>query len=389
MPSDALPPHAYRRSPKIFLLIRALSAGGAETQVVQLANALGERGIPVSIVTLYDNGPLEQAIDRSKVGRYSLGKRERWDVVRPIARLLRLLRRHRPALLYAFLPAQTTLAALLQPFLPPCRLVFGLRSSLDYRRTDWLQRAVYALETRLARGAALVIVNSLAGRDAALRRGLSADRLVVVDNLIDPVRYAPDPASRIRQRAAWRIPDAAPLIGMAARLDPMKGHPTFLDAAGCLLKTHPDVRFVLVGDGPAAYAETLRRAAATRGLDRALLWTGDCRDMRAAYNALDIACLSSDEGEGFPNAIAEAMACGVPVVATDVGDTARLIGDTGLVVPPRNPRRLAEAWAALLATDRVRLGQAARQRILSEFDTGRVVDHNVRVLNSLIHSRIV
>src|ERR1700735_177248 len=115
MPPARMPESINAGKPMVFLLIRALSVGGAERQVVQLANALGSRGISVSIVTLYDNGPLEQAIDRQHVGHLSLGKRGRWDMVWPVFRLIRLLRRERPAVLYAFLPAQTALAGLLYP----------------------------------------------------------------------------------------------------------------------------------------------------------------------------------------------------------------------------------------------------------------------------------
>jgi len=370
----------------VFLLIRALSVGGAERQVVQLANALAQQGIPVSIATLYDNGPLEQAIDTRRVRRFSLGKHSRWDMVRPLFRLVRLLRRERPAILYAFLPGQTALASLLHPLLPPHRLVFGLRSSLDYRQADWLQRLVYALETRLARHAALIIANSEAGRQAALRRGMPSDRLVVIGNLVDTEAFAPDPASRTRQRAAWGVAEAAPLIGMVARLDPMKDHETFLEAAALVLRHDPSARFVLIGDGPAPYASRLAATAETLGLGAALVWAGDCRDMRATYNALDLAVLSSREGEGFPNAVAEAMACGVPVAATDIGDTARLIGLTGRVVPPGEPALLANAVIALLGADRVRLGAAARLRILSEFDTRRALDHNLRALMALVDS---
>ena len=375
--------------PMVFLLIRALSVGGAERQVVQLANALGSRGISVSIVTLYDNGPLEQAIDRQHVGHLSLGKRGRWDMVWPVFRLIRLLRRERPAVLYAFLPAQTALAGLLYPLLPPCQLVFGLRSCLDYRRTDWLQRAVYALESRLARRAALIIANSEAGRQAALRRGMKPDRLVVIGNLIDTDHFAPAPERRCRQRAEWGVAEAATLIGMAARLDSMKGHETFLAAAALFHRRDPMARFVLIGGGPRAYADQLAAMAGRLGLGASLIWAGECRDMADAYNALDLATLTSHEGEGFPNAIAEAMACGLPVVATDTGDTAWLIGETGLVVAPRDPAALADAWAELLATDTVQPGALARLRILSEFDSGRALDHNLRALTSLVDSPLL
>jgi glycosyltransferase involved in cell wall biosynthesis len=372
--------------PMIFLLIRALTIGGAERQVVQLANALAERGNPVGVVTLYDKGPLEQAIDGRSVRRFSLAKNGRWDIVLPLARLVRLLRRERPAILYAFLPGQTVLAGLIRPVLKPLRLVFALRGSFDYRETDWLQRLAYTLESRFARNVDLIIANSEAGRTAALRRGMPADRVIVIGNLIDTTRFAPNPTARRRQRATWGVADQAKLIGMAARLDPMKGHETFLAAAALLLSHRPESRFVLIGGGPDDYRRRLMSRAQALGLEAALVWAGECRDMPAAYNALDVATLAPDAGEGFPNAVAEAMACGVPVAATDSGDAARLIGATGIIVPPREPARLAAAWTALLDSDRAALGHSARQRILSEFDTGRALDDNLRALMSLIDS---
>jgi glycosyltransferase involved in cell wall biosynthesis len=301
----------------------------------------------------------------------------------PALRLLRLLRRERPAILYAFLPAQTTLAALLQPLLPTCRLVFGLRSSFDYREADWLQRLVFRLETGLARRAQLIIANSEAGRQAALARGMPADRLIMIGNLIDTARFRPDAEQRRRQRDAWGIAAESPLIGMAARLDPIKGHGTFLAAARRLRQCRPDARFVLVGSGNAWYRRHLEALAAKLGLAEALIWAGASHHMPAVYNAMDIATLVSDAGEGFPNAIAEAMATGVPVVATDTGDAAMLIGPTGLVIPPRDPAALAQAWAALLESDRGQLGRSARQRISAEFDSGRVLDDNVKHLTAL------
>ncbi len=384
MPPDHLPDNESAGRPLILFLIRALSIGGAERQVVELANALAAEGFSVGLTTLYDQGPLDAALDRARVRRHTLGKTGRWDLVRPIWRLLRLLRQERPDILYAFLPAQTVLAALLQPFVPRMHLVFALRSSLDYRQTDWLQRLVHALEALLARRARLVIANAEAGQQTALMRGIAADRVIVIGNLIDTERFAPDAAAGARQRAAWGIDQEAPLVGMAARLDPMKGHATFLAAAALLRARRPEIRFVLIGDGPAAYAGTLRDQARRLGLDDALIWAGEIQDMRAAYNALDLATLSSDEGEGFPNAVAEAMACGVPVVATATGDTARLVGPGGLIVPPRDPVALAAGWAQLLDSDAGALGQAARAQILGAFDRREVLAHNVRILASLV-----
>ena len=135
-------------------------------------------------------------------------------------------------------------------------------------------------------------------------------------------------------------------------------------------RPYPEARFVVVGDARAPdYAAELRAAAARLGLDGALCWAGPCDDMPTAYNALDVLVLSS-MSESFPNAVGEAMACGIPCVVTDVGDAAELVGETGYVVPRQDPLRLGEAIAALLerpVAQREMLGVAARNRVAAAY----------------------
>src|SRR5262249_33434665 len=151
----------------------------------------------------------------------------------------------------------------------------------------------------------------------------------------------PDRAAGGARRAAWGLGEDAFVVGMVARLDPMKDHAGFIAAAAAFAQQHADARFVCVGDGPPAYRRDLATMADARGLGERLVWAGEVNDLRAVYNAFDVATLPSAFGEGFPNAVGEAMACGVPVVATDVGDIRLMLGDSGEVVPPRRPDLLA------------------------------------------------
>jgi glycosyltransferase involved in cell wall biosynthesis len=107
-----------------------------------------------------------------------------------------------------------------------------------------------------------------------------------------------------------------------------------------------------------------------------MLLLGERGDLPAIYPIADIVTLSSAFGEGFPNVLAEAMSCAVPCVATDVGDAGDIIGETGIVVPPRHPMALAAAWerlAALAPDDRYALGVTARARIVEQFDLSAIV----------------
>ncbi len=376
--------------PKIVLFIRALTVGGAERQVLALAEALCD-GFEIVILTLYGDAVPE--IAGGAVRHVSLAKRGRFDIVGPLWRILRFFWSYRPDLVYGFLPTQTVIGTLIRPLVPRFRLVFAVRSSLDYRRYDWAHRLVYRLETHCARHADWIVANAEAGRRMAITvRGFAPDRIAVIDNLIDCRVYAPSDVPS-PYRAAWQwVPDGG-VIGCVARLDPMKGIDVFLAAAALLARTHPAVRFVVVGDGPPACKAVLRAQAAALGLvagDRpSLLWVDptsvtDGGAMTAVYRGFDLLTLCSHEGEGFPNVVAEAMASGVPVVATDVGDCARIIGDTGCLVPPGDAVAMARAWAALLQADRRALGQRARARIETVFDRKRVVEDNRRMLLAVL-----
>jgi glycosyltransferase involved in cell wall biosynthesis len=159
------------------------------------------------------------------------------------------------------------------------------------------------------------------------------------------------------------------LVGLFARYDPMKDHETFLRAAGLVHAQYPDVRFLMAGERITADNGPLSRIVRENALQQVLYLLGPRRDLPRLTAALDISCLSSWT-ESFPNVVVEAMACAVPCVVTDAGDTRLIVGDTGRVVPSCTPQALAEAMAALIAmeaAERAALGQKARERVLAQF----------------------
>jgi glycosyltransferase involved in cell wall biosynthesis len=160
----------------------------------------------------------------------------------------------------------------------------------------------------------------------------------------------------------------------------MKDYGNFAAAARMLAEERQDVRFVCAGDWLEPYRSAALRALDAAGLGDRLRHFGFVRDMPAFYNALDVSTSSSVFGEGVPNGVAEAMACGVPCAVTDVGDSRRLVGDTGIVVPPRDPRALADAWRALLDRRSPELSLACRQRIAQEYSVEALVDRTERAL---------
>lgn len=358
---------------KIAFLIRALTVGGAERQLVELARGLRERGHDVLVIVFYPDGPLGEELVRAGVRLCSLDKRGRWETLGFLGRLLRLLRREAPDVLHGYLEVANILAVLVRPVLPRMRTVWGIRAAnIDYRRYDRVMRASFWLLCRLARFPDRILVNSRAGREHHRRLGFPDARMRVVPNGIDTLRFRPDPEAGRRIRREWELEGDGVLVGIIGRLDPMKDHPTFLLAASRLMRQRPDVRFVCLGDGPPERADELRRLADELGLGHRIRWLPARSDMPAVYNALDIVC-SSSLGEGFSNVLAEAMACGVPCVATDVGDSAWILGDTGVVVPPQDPEALAWGMEVALARRSAESSAAARRRIVEQFAVDRLI----------------
>ncbi len=368
----APPPIATVHLPRIsvLFLISSLNRGGAERQLTLLVQAMDKRRFDVTVVTVYDGGALRGAIAGLEgVEILSLRKQGRGDYIRPLRRLWRILRHKKPLIVHGYMDVANELALLFGKLIG-AKVVWGIRSSnVDLSYVDRVSAWHFRASSALSRFADAFIANSHAGKDRYVADGDAGDRTIVIPNGFDGERFWPNHALGQRMRETWGIPSEAIVVGLVARITPVKDHPTFLRAAALLAAERPNVWFVCVGGGTEAYTAELRRLGDSLGISDRLVWTGEMGNTAAAHNAFDIATLTSTS-EGFPNAVGEAMACGVPCVVTDVGDSALLVGDTGLVVPPGDPAAIAAAWGSLLDRSedgRAALGRAARQRIVSEF----------------------
>jgi glycosyltransferase involved in cell wall biosynthesis len=179
--------------------------------------------------------------------------------------------------------------------------------------------------------------------------------------------FKSDVTDRERLRTEWGVREDVILIGLIGRADPTKDFPTFLKAAAIVCDLNCDVMFVCVGDFKRGNKSELPNLAQRLTEAGKIIWAGERADMSAVYSALDLLCSSSSSGEGFPNAIGEAMACGLPCVVTNVGDSALIVGDTGVIVEPQNPEALAEGLLSCLRQGMKELGAKARSRVTEKW----------------------
>jgi glycosyltransferase involved in cell wall biosynthesis len=367
---------------KLVLLIRSLEIGGAERQLVALARGAMAFGHEVHVLTFYPSGVLRGDLERAGVPVSSLNKRDRWDVAGFLLRLVMALRQEEPTVLYSFLPMANLVGLLAARLAGVPQVAWGVRASnVDLTQYDRLSRFEVWLASMLARYASTIICNSEAG--AAFHSGLGypADRMTVIPNGIDTDRFCFDEAGRNRVRKEWGVTPSDLVIGLAARLDPMKGHETALKALALLGVDMPNIKLVCVGVGP--LNESLRELSRQVKIEGQVIWAGARSDMPAVFSAFDISSSSSSYGEGFSNAIAEAMACERLCVVTDVGDSASIVGETGWVAQASSPEAMAEAWCralTMISTERKRMEIHARQRIVEQFSVERMVKRTLEVL---------
>jgi glycosyltransferase involved in cell wall biosynthesis len=357
-------------------IITGLDMGGAEMMLLKLLSASREYWQSI-VVSLKDEGIIGPAITELGVPVECLRLRSYSSNPARFVSLLRLTRKFRPQVIQGWMP-HGNLAASLTQFASRigAPVIWNIRMSLDAVEGEKLTTlGLIRLGALLSRHPAAIIYNSMTGAKQHEKCGYRSAQSAVISNGFDCDVFRPDEGAHSRICEQLGLESSAILIGLVARLHPMKDHFGFLQAASLVSAVHPQARFLLIGKGLAESEPTLAKLIGQLNLAGRVLLLGERTDASKLTAGLDIACSSSAWGEGFSNAIGEAMACGVPSVVTDVGDSAYLVGDTGGTVPPRNPDALAQAIGKLIEAGpakRKGLGMAARRRIESEFSLSRI-----------------
>jgi len=360
---------------KLLHIITGLDTGGAEMALYRLLSRLSPT-YQVHVISLTSIGEVGKRIQELGVPVDALGMRS--GIPNPIA-ILRLafkLRKIQPDIVHTWMYHADLMGGLAARLAMVSALTWSIRNTnLSPDRTKRTTRAVVRVCGLLSGILPDRIIScSQTARDIHVARGYDESRFVIIPNGFDLSSYRPDPTARVEMRQELGIPAEAPVIGLVARLDPLKNHQGFFEAAGILHFSRPDVNFVLAGKdiepGNPAVAAWMRAA----GVEHVTHLLGLRNDIPRLTAAFDVAT-SSSWGEAFPNVVGEAMACGVPCVVTDVGDSAFIVGDTGLVVKPGDVHALAAAWEKLLMlspSERQALGQFARTRVAENFELQKV-----------------
>jgi glycosyltransferase involved in cell wall biosynthesis len=358
---------------RIVFIIRKLMGGGAERQLILVSRELVRLGHDVTIAVWSPGGPHEIELNGTGVHYLFIERGGRGNILGFFGRMIAAVRQLRPDVVHGYLDPANFIVAVLRPFLPGCRIVWGVRGS-DFvlPQDDYGGRLLTYLNRVMSHFAHIIICNSHDGAAHFAKCGYPSNRIHAISNGIDVERFQPQLERGAALRARWGIKAEEKVIGLAARLDPMKDYETFVAAAKVLTARRSGIRFICVGEGVEPYRKAVLSTLRKSGLGNLLRWEGFMDDMPAFYSALDAATLTSWT-EGFPNAVAEAMACGVPCAVTAVGDAPLIVGETGEVVPVGNAEALAAGWQRLLNRMGPDLSFACRARIADQFSVSRLI----------------
>ena len=368
---------------RIAFALGSAEVGGSETNALRTAKALLQLGHEVHCICLAPGGRvLDEFRDAGiPILHLPLGSFRNARALSTGRKLFTWLRHHRIDVVHAYDPYSDTFAV---PVARAASTPLVVASQRWWR--DPPGRLLRLGTNASYRIAHCVIVNSERVRRRLIAQGHSSDRVHTVSNLVEPHLFdVPTDQELEVQRSHVGLVPGLPVIGIVARLTQVKDHATFLRAAALLIAEGVNAQFVVIGDGE--LRNELEGLVDSLGIRDVVHFTGMVRTSSNISSLLDVAALTS-LAEGFPNAVVEAMAAGRPVVATDVGGTpdALLHGHTGYLVPPSNPRELADRFRELLEDPALvaRMGQRAREVALSQYSAPIVIEQLLAIYRSNI-----
>ena len=373
-------------------IITDLSTGGAEIMLLKLLSHIDRERFSSQVISLTGGGAIGERLEGLGVPVQTLGMRPGVPDPSAMLRLAGWLHTNPSALVQTWMYHADLVGGLAARLAGRAPVIWGIRNSnLDVihskRNTRWTVKVCALLSNIVP---ARIVSCSETARRIHIKLGYSVDKIMVIPNGFDLDLFRPDSQARASLRQELHLSPEARLVGLVGRFDPQKDHQTFIRAAAEVKARCGEVEFLLCGNDITWENAQLVSWIEEQGLRDCFHLLGRREDIPRLSAALDVACSSSAYGEAFSNVLGEAMACGVPCVVTDVGDSAYIVGETGKAVPPRDSSRLAGALLDLLALppeNRMELGMAARKRTQQNFDIHAVVHRYEQLYLDTIGSR--
>jgi len=373
---------------KIAHIINQLDAAGAETMLLNLVLRLKDQGLDQVVFTLMPGGALLSTFQANAVEVRDIGMRKGVPSLRAILRLNKAITQTKPDVVHGWLYHAGLAAILATPKTIP--VIWGIHHSLtSLTQEKLLTRVIIKTGSRFRNRVARYVFVSKTSQRQHLEAGYPFEQSETIPNGFDLFRFRPDESMRQAVRNEWSFADEDIIIGNAARYHPMKNHMGLIRSFSKLAKQFDNVKLVLMGRDIDGNNAELKNFIAEAMLENQVFLLGEQRDMDRLMNAFDL-YVSASYSEAFPLVIGEAMACGVPCVATDIGDCRDIIDNTGRLVKPGDDAGLTQAMGNLIsltAKQRKELGYAARQRIETYYSLDMISNKYADLYQRLIQQK--
>lgn len=372
-------------TPRVLHVITGLQVGGAEQVLVRLLEESDCLASAACVLCMgrADKG-LVQRLRAKNAELVILGEAGRLALPRLLVSVARTAREYRPNIVQGWM-YDGNLAAWWAARVIGAKLFWNVRHSLHHwTRERRATRLIIRTGAWLSGRADQIIYNSDVARHQHSQHGFADNKAVLIPNGVSVDRFYPV-QTKTSVRRALEVPEDAFVLLSVARFHPMKGHAAFLDVVRELAGVIPELHVLFVGGGNREVRDAVSAHAETLGLAGMVRIREPEGDVLRFYQAADVVVLPSQWGEAFPNVLIEAMATGVPCVATDVGDTARIVADCGRVVPSANYREMLHALTELYALGhkgREFLGLKARTRVRARWSLKKMVEAYEKLYNS-------
>lgn len=381
-----------KRSLKVLHVIIGLNVGGAEMMLKRLVEADALHGQERIVVSLTSLGTLGKSICDQGIDVHSLGMKSIFDFPTILSKLFKLIRQIRPQVVQTWMYHADLLGGLAARMAGSCILVWGIRSTSiphgPLSVTYWLVRICAILSYVVPHK---IVCNANVARKAHIELGFSARKICVIGNGFDFSELGNSAVVRASSRGQLGFKENEIVIGVAGRFDPLKDFGNFISAAAKLMTRTNNVRFLMVGRDLDESNETLTHWIENARLSDRIVMVGEQLDIPFYYSAMDIFCLSS-RSEGFPNVLVEALAMGLPCVATNAGDAADILGNTEFVVPTQNADALCDAMLRMCNLgDKARraVGDDGANRVRLAYDIQKVRCDYQRLYSDLVHENAI
>lgn len=365
---------------KIVHIITGLNNGGAEMMLYKLLEGVDKKKYKIEVISMMDKGIMGPKIEKQGIKVYTLDMKQGIPNIKSILKAIKIC--NDVDFIQSWMYHADLFSFIIGKIFMNKKVIWGIRrSNLEKGKNKKSLLMIAKINSFLSRFVDNIISCSIEAKKTHIDYGFSKNKIDVIPNGFSLEKYSYNKYAKENILEELKMEEEKIILSVVGRWNILKDHKNVLDSLVILKQKYQNLIMVFAGTDMDKSNEELMNLIKERKLENEVYLLGRRDDIPNIMSATDI-YVSSSSGEGFPNVIGEAMACKTPCVVTDVGDSAYIVGETGVVVPRQNPKQLANGIEKLLDLnfkEREKLGEEARQRISNNFEISKIIKMYIKL----------